>query len=355
MRTSIVLLSLIVFTLPVAATTGDSTASEHPAKPTPTTSSTPSVSSPEESSIIAPHPATIYMKVWRMVYSNYVDRTFNGQDWQIWKDRCKDIHSLEDARKAIKVMLASLGDPATCLVEADHYRQLEEKKRITQEINPMLPGEIGPGQLACDSNPSDSGKALRFCKVKRDKIGYLQVRDFFDWDLIKRAGKVLEGSQDLSGLVIDLRGNPGGLQGEAASFASLFLNKGSICSILDIDGYIATKKADSEQVIPETTKLVVLIDESTANGAELAAAALRDNGRATLIGEHSRGQNKIQYFYRIDSESAVKISVSRWLTPEGESIEGKGIRPDLVVPSGKSADGKDQQLEAALDLLTRTE
>jgi hypothetical protein len=84
--------------------------------------------------------------------------------------------------------------------------------------------------------------------------------------------------------------------------------------------------------------MVVLVDKGTASAAEIVAAALRDNGRARLIGEQTYGKGSVQAVHRLSDGSAVRLTVARWLTPHGEPIQGVGLAPDILVVTTAGAD-----------------
>jgi carboxyl-terminal processing protease len=156
-------------------------------------------------------------------------------------------------------------------------------------------------------------------------------------------------------LVIDLRGNPGGYLEAAVDMASWFLPVGDVIVTED---YGAKQAPDVERsrgydVFDGNIKLAVLIDEGSASASEIFAGALHDHGKATLIGEKSFGKGSVQQVFDITNDTSLKITIARWLTPNGISISHEGITPDIVVPL-TDADiqaGKDPQLDRAAQFL----
>ncbi len=161
-----------------------------------------------------------------------------------------------------------------------------------------------------------------------------------------------------AGVVIDLRGNPGGLLTEAVEVASAFLDGGAVVSYekrgepvhhLDAIG-------DGDTSVP----LVVLVDEGTASAAEVVAAALQDRNRAVIVGTRTYGKGSVQEPRALSDGSAIELTVGRYLTPSGRSLDGVGIEPDVVVATRAGAATAEQRalevlrgLVAAADIAQR--
>lgn len=133
-----------------------------------------------------------------------------------------------------------------------------------------------------------------------------------------------------SGIVLDLRGNPGGLVDEAVSIAGAFIEEGT--------AYQERDRADMVRDIPirgglisADVPLVVLVDYGSASAAEILASALRDNGRATLVGEQTFGTGTVLNTFMLSDGSAIRLAVRDWLTPRGEHVFRVGVTPDEVV------------------------
>jgi carboxyl-terminal processing protease len=131
--------------------------------------------------------------------------------------------------------------------------------------------------------------------------------------------------------VLDLRNNPGGLLAESVSVSDLFLEQGEIVSIRgreknDVQVYSA-KKGDLINQKP----LVVLINEGSASASEIVAGALQDHNRAVIMGMKSFGKGSVQTIVPIDS-GAIRLTIAKYYTPSGDSIQAVGIEPDVVVP-----------------------
>ncbi len=161
-----------------------------------------------------------------------------------------------------------------------------------------------------------------------------------------------------SRLVIDLRGNPGGFLDAAVDIASYFLPLGETIVTEDYTGKQVNDVHRSRgynvlRAAGRDAKVVVLINGGSASASEILAGALHDRGVATLIGEKSFGKGSVQEVIALDGGATLKITIARWLTPNGTSISQQGIKPDQEVKM--TADdvkaGKDPQMDAAVQYL----
>lgn len=147
---------------------------------------------------------------------------------------------------------------------------------------------------------------------------------------IERLGS-LHG-RPLRGLVLDLRGNPGGLVDEAVAVTDRFLQEGQ--AIVRTRGHhgrhAALERATGAFTVPGYP-MVVLVDSGTASSAEIVAAALQDHGRALIVGARTYGKGSVQTLLRLDDGSGLKLTVARYYTPLGRSLQGRGVVPDLLL------------------------
>ena len=170
-----------------------------------------------------------------------------------------------------------------------------------------------------------------------DDIGVLRVTTFNEQTTtgLKKIIKELEsGETAIKGYVLDLRNNPGGLLDESISVSDLFLEKGEIVSVRgrdkqDVQVYSA-KKGD----IIKGKPLVVLINQGSASASEIVAGALQDHNRAPILGITSFGKGSVQTIVPIDS-GAIRLTIAKYYTPSGDSIQAIGIEPDVVVPQAE--------------------
>jgi carboxyl-terminal processing protease len=131
------------------------------------------------------------------------------------------------------------------------------------------------------------------------------------------------------GVVLDLRGNPGGLLDEAVETASVFLAGGTVVTYER--GGARPERLDAEAGGDTVTPLVVLVDGGTASAAEVVAGSLRDRDRAVIVGSRTFGKGSVQEPLRLADGSAIELTIGRYRTPSGRSLDGSGIDPDVAV------------------------
>lgn len=158
-------------------------------------------------------------------------------------------------------------------------------------------------------------------------------------------------------LVLDLRGNPGGYLEAAVDMASWFLPLGKVIVREDYAGNRSEDEFRSKgyNVFGNDLKMVILINRGSASASEILAGALREHGVATIVGERSFGKGSVQELIPITSNTSLKITIARWLTPAGNSISDEGIKPDyevVLTPEDLEA-GKDPQFEKAVEILNQ--
>ena len=178
-------------------------------------------------------------------------------------------------------------------------------------------------------------------KLLSKGYGYVRIA-FFQASTNTALDKAIEELKQqsggkLNGLILDLRNNPGGLLDSAIAVADSFLdanklpgNKLIVYTKGRIAGQDISAKADSFDVIPETS-MIVLINEGSASASEIVAGALQDYKRALIVGSKSFGKGSVQTVIPIDSESAIKLTTALYYTPSGHSIQAKGITPDVLI------------------------
>jgi carboxyl-terminal processing protease len=159
-------------------------------------------------------------------------------------------------------------------------------------------------------------------------------------------------------LILDLRGNPGGYLQSAVSIASYFLPAGKVVvreSFGDNTPEQVYRSSGKELGAYAPKELVVLVDGGSASASEILAGALKAHGAATVIGTQTFGKGSVQELVELEDGSSVKITIARWLTPEGVSISEGGLAPDIVVERTLEdrAAGTDPQLVAAIEYLNR--
>jgi carboxyl-terminal processing protease len=194
-------------------------------------------------------------------------------------------------------------------------------------------------------------------KMLDNSIAYLEVSTFGDTtasDLKQQLAILL--SKKPKGLILDLRNNGGGYLDTGISVASEFISSGVIVSEKAGDGTLTPHDATPGGLATdESLPMIVLVNAYSASASEIVAGALQDTGRAKLLGETTYGKGTVQDWVPLsDNQGAVRVTIARWLTPKGNTIDKKGLTPDIVVKM--TADdikaNLDPQLDAAVKQLT---
>jgi len=172
-------------------------------------------------------------------------------------------------------------------------------------------------------------------KLFNDDIGYIRLSNFQSnsTNHVKNAIYALskESKNSLSGLILDLRNNPGGVLGTAVGISDLFLKKGKI---VYTNGRTLNSKLEyfaTPQDILEGTPLIVMVNEGSASASEIVAGALQDNKRAKILGTKSYGKASVQTIQELSDGSALKLTTARYYTPMGRDIHKHGIDPDITI------------------------
>jgi len=211
--------------------------------------------------------------------------------------------------------------------------------------------EPKPIEIIRDTNEIPSLK----WEMKEDNIAYLRLYQFSEKassDFRKAALEILNSPTEK--IILDLRNNPGGSLRVAQDIAGWFLKRGEAVAIEDFGG--KRKNITYEARGPELLmnyEVVVLINKGSASGAEILAGALRDNRGAQLIGQTSFGKGSVQELKRLSGGSSLKVTVAKWLTPNGASVSKDGLEPDIKVetePKDYGTEG-DDQLKKAIEIL----
>lgn len=197
--------------------------------------------------------------------------------------------------------------------------------------------------------------SCQLLNYENKNIGYLSISTFSDTVAaqVKSALKDLE-SQGMNSLVIDLRGNTGGYLAQATEISNMFLEQGKIIYSLAEKEETVEYRDDTEEY--RDYPIAIVMNEGTASASEILAAALKDSysGSVTLVGETSYGKGKVQQTRNLGDGSMVKYTTARWIRPNGDCIDGVGIRPDVEVEILMPVEGEeiiDTQLKEALRIL----
>jgi carboxyl-terminal processing protease len=236
----------------------------------------------------------------------------------------------------------------------------EAVDRLRGKVGSKVKIKVQRGQ----TEPFDVTIVRDFIKIRSvrseifDGIGYVRITTFSEQttpglmdavdDFFKTEG------DSLKGIVLDLRNNPGGLLTEAVSVSDAFLEEGEIVSTRGRhsgDGsHIYAKPGDIARGLP----MVVLINSGSASASEIVAGALKDHGRAIILGTRSFGKGSVQSVIPISNSSAIRLTTARYYTPSGISIQARGIVPDIKVELARieAVEGgivREEDLRGALD------
>jgi carboxyl-terminal processing protease len=164
--------------------------------------------------------------------------------------------------------------------------------------------------------------------VSKD-IGYIRLSSFISQDAPEEMRQKLLAQKNTKAMILDIRGNNGGLLPNALDISDMFLDHGQIVSVVDRDGAKRVFEAKTGELYPKP--LVVLIDAGSASASEILSGALKDNHRATLIGTKTFGKGLVQKINYLQDGSEINLTISKYYTPLGYDIDKKGIEPDIPV------------------------
>ena len=186
--------------------------------------------------------------------------------------------------------------------------------------------------------------------IGSDNIAHLGIYHFSNTtyqDFKKVASEIL--NSEAKGIILDLRGNPGGLVSQAVDIAGWFLNKGQIVIVeRDKDGNEVETKSSGPSNLSHYP-LVILIDEGSASAAEILAGAIKDNKDTLTVGEKSFGKGTVQKVISLSDKLTLKVTIAEWLTPNRNVIDGSGKTPDIEIEYNEN----DSQLEKALEEINK--
>jgi carboxyl-terminal processing protease len=218
----------------------------------------------------------------------------------------------KDLREAVRMMRGPRGSKVVVTIMREGF-----KKPIDFEI---LRDEI----------PIQS---VKFMQLKPG-YGYVRISNFTGTttqEFEKALEKVEAGDPPLKGLVLDLRNNGGGLLNQAITISDVFLDKGQIVSMKGRDKKNSKSFNATPSAVQRTYPMVALINGGTASASEIVAGALQDHKRALVLGTNSFGKGSVQTVETLRDGSGLKLTIARYYTPNGRSIQAKGIEPDIVL------------------------
>jgi carboxyl-terminal processing protease len=214
-------------------------------------------------------------------------------------------------------------------------------------------GEAEPLDITVERAVIETPSAEWRVLEEAPQIGYVRLMSFTE-----RSNKEIERAltelveQGAESYILDLRGNGGGLLETAVDVSSQFLRSGAVLR--------EDRKNEGERVYEVRSggkaldqPMVLLVDGGTASASEIVAGALQDHNRAALIGEKTFGKGSVQLIYELSDRSRLHVTVAKWFTPDGNAIDGTGLRPDIEVlyTEEDRAAERDPQLERAISYL----
>lgn len=335
-------------------------------------------------------PQKLVNETYDIIHDNYYDSSLNNQNWSRWKYRYRNkIKTEADAKIAIDSMLSSLNDPYSRFMDSEEYIKQNDsiKSKITGigvnitsesgtikvvnvvENTPAKYANILPNDIILEIDGQNvnglslskvaelvRGSEHTFVKLtilrNNDKIvknvmrkeiklksvkssvdkniGYIQITSFVSSTVPNEFLDALNKTQNAGGLIIDLRGNTGGLLPNAVFIANLFIPKGNIVSIVGRNGDKYSIDAQNTDLFIDKP-LVVLVDEASASASEILSGALKDYKKAILVGTKTYGKGMVQKIIPLPNQTGLNLTIAKYLTPNGNDINQKGILPDVEV------------------------
>jgi carboxyl-terminal processing protease len=237
----------------------------------------------------------------------------------------------KDLREAVRMMRGPKGSKVVVTIMREGF-----KKPIDFEI-------------MRDEIPIQSVKYIQL----KPGYGYVRISNFTGTttqEFEKALEKIEAAEVPLKGLVLDLRNNGGGLLNQAITISDVFLDRGQIVSMKGRDKKNTKAFNATPSAVQRTYPIVVLINTGTASASEIVAGALQDHKRALVLGTASFGKGSVQTVENLRDGSGLKLTIARYYTPNGRSIQAKGIEPDIVLKlkrldSGDSSAAEDAMLK----------
>ncbi len=267
-----------------------------------------------------------YVKVLRTTPDNPARRAGVLAGDIIYKADDEDISALSVDEVAKKLRGTAGSTVKLTVVRDDREIDFELTRETINNVSVYMEYEDNTAIITITRFDSDTGKLAR-----------------------EKAKEAIERGVDK--FIIDLRGNGGGYVSAAKEVASLWLNGDLVVEQKSTSGIYSEKTyADRDGAILANYKTIVLVNGSTASASEIVAGALKDYGKATLIGEKTYGKGSVQALEEFTTGEMLRVTVAKWYTPKGNNINGEGITPDKVVERSFEQINKeiDPQLEAAL-------
>ncbi|MCO6449789.1 MAG: S41 family peptidase [Caldilineales bacterium] len=184
-------------------------------------------------------------------------------------------------------------------------------------------------------------------EMLNDSILYMSLFDFSNRAVAEMEEALLAADDNVAGIVLDLRGNPGGLLDASIAIASYFIEDGIIVTESGVRNF----EHDAQgRALADGIPLAILVDAGTASAAEIVAGAVQDHERGVLVGETTFGKGSVQSIFNLSDGSLLRVTTSRWFTPDSRQIDHIGLTPDIEAVDQFDTP-EDEALDAALDYL----
>lgn len=286
----------------------------------------------------------------------------------------KVVSPIEDTpayRAGIKAgdLIFKLDDtPVKGMTLNDAVKKMRGKPKTSIKLTILRKGEAKPLEITIERDK------IKVQSVKSKSLepgyGYLRVTQFQEEtaaDVARHLDKLYKGEKDgsLKGLVLDLRNDPGGLLHGAIGVASAFLPQGSVVVTTDgrvedakrkytasAEDYLRGQRDDFIKKLPEGVRnvpMIVLVNAGSASASEIVAGALQDHKRAVVMGTQTFGKGSVQTVLPLSAKTAIKLTTARYYTPNGRSIQAKGITPDIIVEETANGGSRERMREADLE------
>ncbi len=268
---------------------------------------------------VPPIPEMLYREAWAFARDSCRDRAFNGQNWLTWRTRYRGaLRTENDAYRAITAMLSSLGDPYTRLRDPEETAALFLTRRGSSVGTDPL------GRVSAQSKTVTTGELP-------GGLGYIRLGNFTDPNLVAEVRAALESMRRKEGIVLDLRGNSGGLSRSADEIGNLLVGPGKEAGRDASDAGEISQVTGGDGALTDSP-LTVLVDGQTGSAAERLARTLTNTGRASLAGDPTFGKGRAQMSRVLPGGTTVLVSNSEMLGPDGRPLQGKGLVPTRRSP-----------------------
>ena len=342
---------------------------------------------------------SIYKTAWETINEKFYFRS--KINLERWKNKFENnIDDLNDAHNCISKLVKELDDPYTKFLSREEFQEeqniinstltgigvkLSSEKPFVLDVLAESPAKkegIIPNDLILAINDKSTislsgsetanlirgpigsyltiklkrGKEILTKNIRREQLKFkavssqlldnnivlIKVDSFIPEDTSKLFKDEILKFMSADGIIIDLRNNSGGLLKNAIEIADMFLTEGKIVSTVNLTKTV-NEFANSNQSC--NSNIAILVNKNTASASEILTSALKENKRATVIGERTFGKGLVQEIIKLPDDSALHVTIASYLTPNGNNINKKGIIPDLVI------NDKEKQLEKAKEIL----